>query len=233
MKCRIADFNVEIKHRGQHVARLCEKYLADFDEPDLTVQVSDEEIEAERKIAELPYSASYFESVCAYRNLCVQLPQRDAFVLHGALFKVDDRGIIFVARSGTGKSTHMLYWQQLLGDKLKIINGDKPIVRLFDGIPYAYGTPWCGKEGLSLNERVELTDICLIERSEKNETIPIDKQDAISFLMMQILWPKNMDDADKMLSMLDTTIRHCNIWKIGCNLDPDSARVSYHTIFGE
>ena len=65
------------------------------------------------------------------RKLAEWLPLHDAFVLHSATFDVDGVGVVFAAHSGTGKTTHMLLWQKLLGDKMTIVNGDKPIVRFF------------------------------------------------------------------------------------------------------
>ena len=43
---------------------------------------------------------------------------------------------LFCGSSGTGKTTHMLLWQKMLGDRFKFINGDKPIIRFIDNVPY-------------------------------------------------------------------------------------------------
>ena len=42
---------------------------------------------------------------------------------------------MFTAQSGTGKSTHIKLWKKHFGKDVDIVNGDKPIVRVFnDGI---------------------------------------------------------------------------------------------------
>ena len=43
------------------------------------------------------------------------------------LISFDGQGIAFAAPSGTGKTTHIKLWQRLYGDRVEIINGDKPL----------------------------------------------------------------------------------------------------------
>lgn len=223
MNCKIADFNVTINNRGGYLARLCEKYIGDFASPDFTVAVSDDDLSNDP--IKHP-SKSYAESVIACRKLAYMLPEKDAFLLHAATFEVKGRGIAFLAKSGTGKSTHMLLWKELFGDELHIINGDKPIVRLKDKTPFAYGTPWCGKEGLSENRGVPLTDICFIVRSDKNETVPLSPDKALNRLISQIIIPSGSENILKLTELLDKTIKKCRLWEIRCNTEIDAAEIS-------
>ena len=227
MNCRIADFKVTINNRGKYLAGLCERYLDDFSSPDFTIAVSDDDIL--NGYAKFP-SKPYAESVIACRKLAYGLPEKDAFLLHAATFEVMGHGIAFVANSGTGKSTHMLLWKELFGDSLSIINGDKPIVRLKDGTPFAYGTPWCGKEGFSENRGVPLTDICFITRSEQNEILTISPADAASRLLKQIIIPSGSENILKITDLLDKTIKKCRLWEIRCNTELSSARISSQKI---
>ncbi len=223
MNCKIAELNITINNRGGYLARLCDKYVGDFSSPDITIAVSDDDllndpIKTTRK--------SYAESIIACRKLAYELPKRDAFLLHAATFEVEGRGIALLAKSGTGKSTHMLLWKKLFGDALSVINGDKPIIRLKDGTPIAYGTPWCGKEGLSENRGVALTDICFIVRSDRNETLPISPQEAISRLLPQIVIPSGSENILKITELLDQTVKNCKLWEIRCNTEIESAQIS-------
>lgn len=233
MKCRIADFNIELFCRGRGLKTSCQPYLSDFDNADFTVKVTDEDIEEESRLQYEEFSKSYLESVAACRKLCSLLPEKDAFVLHAATFEAKGRGIAFLAKSGTGKSTHMLLWKQLLGDDFHIVNGDKPIVRIIDGLPYAYGTPWCGKEGWSDNREVALTDLCFIKRSEENKTVKLDKGEAVKALIRQVVMPEETEKVIKIIEMLDKTVKHCNVWEIYCNTDISAAEVSVKAILEE
>ncbi len=133
--------------------------------------------------------------------------------------------------------------------KLTIVNGDKPIVRFFDedfckqnnleipkgtefGVPYAYGTPWCGKEGLGCNMRTPLKHICFIERSDTNFVTKIDKTQAVERIMKQVYMPKDPVALSKTLELVNRLINSCELWIIHCNMEPESAEVAYKAIFG-
>lgn len=131
---------------------------------------------------------------------------------------------------------------------LTIVNGDKPIVRFFDeefckekgleipqgtefGVPYAYGTPWCGKENLGCNMRTKLKHICFIERSETNFVTKIDKKEAVERIMKQVYMPKDPIALANTLKLVDRLINSCELWIIHCNMEPESAKTAYDAIF--
>ena len=74
-------------------------------------------------------------------GLAKNIVKYDGFVIHGACILYKDNAYLFIAPSGTGKTTHIRLWIKHLKD-LVVINGDKPIIRLINTLPYIYGTPW-------------------------------------------------------------------------------------------
>ena len=126
-----ADFKIEYENLHKRMLKHCTGYESSG-EPDFTIKVTLDDIEQEKKLSEGTFSDGYIETIAFYRKLAERLPQSNAFVLHSALFDVEGEGIAFAAHSGTGKTTHMRLWEQLLGDKFKVVNGDKPIIRFFD-----------------------------------------------------------------------------------------------------
>lgn len=232
MRCLIADFLIDFKNRYDFTARQCAKYECDLDAPaDIEVIATDEDIRQERLLAERDYPDGYLESICLYRNLALKLPKYGAFLMHGSVVSVKDRGVAFLARSGTGKTTHTLLWKEHFGEELKIINGDKPIIRFSDDkIPYAYGTPWAGKENFQINSKTPLTDICFIERSEKNSIEKISSKEAVKPLMGQILRPSDSEGMLSTLELLDLLVKKCNLWIIRCNMDIEAAKIASEAI---
>lgn len=231
----LADFIVNIENEYDFLQRQCAQYRFNGNAPaDFTIRVTEEELCRERTLsAAQQHSRGYLESVCAYRKLCVQLPLFDAMLLHGSVISCDGRGIAFLARSGVGKTTHTMLWKRVYGERIRIINGDKPIIRFWDGVPFAYGTPWAGKEKLQSNARVQLTDICLIERSPVNSVTKADPVDCIDFLMQQILHPSEPTAAEKTLGLLDGLLSGCNLWVIKCNVSDEAAIIAHDTIIGD
>ena len=237
MKFKFADFNLEITSDVLNKYNKLTDYIADFEKADITIPFNEMDIKREviinqnenAKIWEYKYSM-------IYRKMAECLPNNNAFVLHSATFDVDGVGVAFAARSGTGKSTHMFLWQKLLGDRMTVVNGDKPIVRFFDGdqnSPYAYGTPWNGKEQLGCNMRTPLKHICFIERAKENSVEKVDPKDAINRILNQVYMPKNPVALAKTIELINRLINCCNFWKINCNMEPEAAEVAYNAIFGK
>ena len=227
------DFVVELHNRYPHLENQCQFFLYEGDrETDFVVSVTDEEMMQEAKVSQHPDSKGYLESVCAYRKLCMQIPHRNAMLLHASVVEAEGRGIAFFARSGVGKTTHTRHWIRTYFPKVNIVNGDKPIIRFFDGVPYAYGTPWAGKEGIYRLVRTELKDLCLIERASVNEVTPLSKEEALNLIMLQIFLPQDPQAAMATLDMVEKLLENCNLWRIRCTPDRESAVVAYETIVG-
>lgn len=109
----IAGLNVEFKSRFKAIERKCIEYLSELDAPaDVTVYATDEDLRRERLSSSKDFSDEYIESVCLYRNLCLQMPRFNGMLLHSSVVSVGNRGIAFLARSGVGKSTHTLLWKK-------------------------------------------------------------------------------------------------------------------------
>ncbi len=230
---RIADFNMDIKGTQKGISNICAPFKCSADKADIEITVTPEDIKREREQSEQNYSDSYLETVAANRLIAEILPQSDAFLFHSAVFDVDGIGVAFAARSGTGKTTHLLRWKSLLGDRLTIINGDKPFVRFFENqeFPFAYGTPWNGKEHLGTEGKTPLKHICFIERGGENKAERMEKGEAADLLFAQVYMPKNPKSAAKTLMLINRLIETCKLWKITCNLDEDAAESPYKTIF--
>ena len=109
-------------------------------------------------------------------------------------------------------------------------------VRFFDDepeCPYAYGTPWNGKERLGCNMRTPLKHICFIERSLTNSCEPMDKKDAVDLMFNQVYMPTDPQAAMCTMQLIDRLLSSCKLWKIKCNMEPQAAEVAYNTIFAE
>lgn len=234
IKLLLADLVIEIENKHGYIRNHTTDYAYNGDrEADIFIEVPQEEIDNERKASTLAFPDCYLEYICAYRKIATELLKFDAFVMHGTVIDVENKGIVFTALSGTGKTTHMLYWQEMLGDKLKIINGDKPIIRFFDGVPYAYGTPWAGKEGFNTNARTKLEDICLIERADVNEVVPLTGFQVVSLFIKQIYHPEDPVARNKTYDLANKLLSCCNLRKIRCTKDISAAKTAYNAIFGK
>ncbi len=232
MNIRIADFYVEFTGmQYPYLEMFCKGYLTDQNAVDVSLTVTEEDIHAEQKRDSTVINRPMIETTVAYRKLAEWLPIRNAMVMHGTLIDADGAGVLFTALSGTGKTTHMMLWQKLLGDRMTVVNGDKPILRFLPDGVFGYGTPWNGKEKLGCNMRTSMKHICFIERSETNFVEPLAKSDAISRIMQQAYMPKDPASVAATFSLVDRLMDTCDLWIIHCNMDIEAAQVAYQTIF--
>lgn len=228
----VADFKIKVSHEWKNNPADMDYSIAPAVECDFELFLKREDVCREKELSKNEVGG-FFESAL-HRKIAECFPLHNAFVLHSAAFDVDGTGIALAAHSGTGKTTHMLLWQKLIGDKLKIVNGDKPIVRFFDEepeTPYAYGTPWNGKEHLGCNMRTILKHICFIERAEKNSCEEMTKSEAVDLLFNQVYMPKDPQAAINTLQLINRLISCCKLWKIKCNMDIEAAQTAYTKIF--
>ena len=161
-----------------------------------------------------------------------QLLGRNTLMLHGSTVAVDGKAYLFTADSGTGKSTHTSLWLRAFGDRAYILNDDKPALRLEDGAWYAYGTPWSGKHDISVNTRVPVKGIALLERGAQNEITPAANAEAVSKLLKQVNRPRAMEYRIKLLELLDQLITKVPVWNLRCNMNPEAAAVAYEAMSG-
>ncbi len=222
MKVTIADLNIDIKNKYEYLERACKAYLSEFERDDLEISVTEDEISSEDDGT--GFSRGYLESLAVYRKIADKLSEYDGLLIHGVLMQADGKGILLTAPSGVGKTTHARMWLAVHGkEHCRIVNGDKPLVRFIDGKAYAYGTPWCGKEGLNINCRIALDSIAFIERATENRTFPITVDEALVPFFKQIHFPKEQLAHVKVFELCGRLAESVEFYKIKCTPETKAA----------
>ena len=234
LSVRLADFNILIHAQHNYLALQCREYMLPTpltaETADLTVEASPAEMARERENSPAGMFEGYLESICIYRAICRKLPPLGGMLLHAAVISVGENGYAFTANSGVGKTTHIKLWQKAFGDTVRIINGDKPILRKKDGKWYAYGTPWCGKEGWNINTAVPLSGICFLRRGEENTIVPYKSESAVVDIMPQILIPDDPIALMATLDMLDSIMAEIPLYVLHCTISEEAARVAHEAM---
>lgn len=227
MKLFLAGLNIEAETRYEFSDRLTADYRSLADSTDFSVSVSDEDIASEAEKSDVRYPVGYLESIALYRKIAEKLPYYDAVVFHGAVIAHEGRAYAFTARSGVGKTTHIRLWLDLFGEDVHILNGDKPILRVIDGVVYASGTPWRGKEGYGVPEMLPLSAIAFIDRAEEPSAEEITPSMALTRLASQMYVPNEPRAAALSLSVLNKIISGVKLFEVKANMKPESAEVSF------
>jgi len=172
-----------------------------------------------------PVSEAVAEYFCTAMRMNNFLPDVDAICLHATAVEYRGHAYLFTAPSGYGKTTHARLWVKAFAPEARIINGDHPIVRWRNGMFYAYGTPFCGKEGYNVNIGVPVRGICYLTHSETNRIWPMDPAVAFAQFFYDT-YPKE-ENTEKHMALLTRLVEHVPVYQLYCNQDEEAARVAY------
>lgn len=229
---KIAGVAVGIKSLYPQIYDMCRDYLTE--EPaGFLVEITGEDIEKERVLADGEYGSGYLETLAVYRKIVTRLVFYGVLLVHGSAVAVDGRAYLFTAPSGTGKSTHTRLWREHFGNRAVMVNDDKPLVALKKDGVYIYGTPWNGKHRLGNNICAPLKAVCILERAEKNNISKITKKEAYPTLLSQIYRP--VENGEAMIKTLQLADRFMELplYRLGCNMSPEAAFTAYEGMKGE
>jgi len=233
-----AGLPIKVIHQYKLIRNLSRDYLTDLI-PVIIISVNSGDIDFEKRSMFLlhgddsSYSSlkdDYFEFIAVQRKISDILPVYNRVLFHGSALAIDEKGIVFTAKSGVGKSTHSEIWRKVFGKKVIMVNDDKPFVKIASSGSIIYGSPWDGKHHLSSNVAFPLKAICFLSRSETNQILQVNGQDFYSNLFQQIYIPEDTFVIKKTLSLIDELIKGTKLFDLRCNMDEEAAYVSYKYI---
>lgn len=137
-------------------------------------------------------------------------------LIHASLVRQGEYGYAFIAKSGTGKSTQVSMWLRYLPG-CDLMNDDNPIIRIVEGKPFIYGSPWSGKTPCYRNVKARLGAITRIDRAMTNSIEKLSPIEAFtSFLpsCSTMKWDSDIYNniCDTITKVVETTgiyILHC------------------------
>ena len=230
----MAGLRIRIENEYDDVRQLCRDYLVPGQgKPDLSVRVMPDELQ--EQLDKLPGcfpGKGYAESVLIYEKISNALPAFNAFVLHASAVMVRGEAYVFAAGCGTGKSTHTGYWREILGDRMTVINGDKPICRFSeDGQLMVFGTPWNGKENWGTNISAPMRALCLLERGKENAVFPVEASKAFGELCghFHLTDPEKID-LPKLFELVERMMKMIPIYRLKCRKDVSAAELAIRTL---
>ncbi len=224
---QIAELIVEVPD-GDGLAERCQEYLySGVAQPDIIIDP--------KKYDPSVYPTSMDAAQLAYmesaRQFCSWVLDFDGLYLHASAVEMDGKAYLFSGPCGTGKSTHTRLWQQTFGTAAQVFNDDKPILRYLDGEWYAYGTPWCGKDGINQNKKVPLAAICFLKQADHNEIRQLSSSQAIQKILSQTFHKFiTVKKLDNMLLLLDRLVRKIPVYELENKPEQAAAILSFQTM---
>lgn len=227
MLCKIAELITEIP-TADGLAVRCKDYLWENNAtPDIIVQK--ECYRWDRFAPSIkPETIAYVEAASQFYR---QLLRYNGLYLHSSAVVRDGRAYLFSGHSGVGKSTHTRLWINTFGGDTRVINDDKPALRCMDGTWYAYGTPWCGKNHINLNEKAPLAGICFLKQAPHNRIRRMQPDEALQKILGQTMYQlPEMEQMDALLQHLERLLSQIPVYEMENCPEPAAAQLSYETM---
>ena len=226
-RCKVADLIVEVPS-ADGLAIRCEDYVWD-DKEGADIVIRTELYRREKYDKRLgDETVAYMES--AYQ-FYLELVNYGGFYLHSSAVVLDGRAYLFSGPCRAGKSTHTRLWQSTFGPDAHVINDDKPALRRIDGKWYAYGTPWCGKDGINMNEKAPLAGVCFLKKAPENKIRRLSKFEAMQRILGQTIYKFQSEERlDKLLGSLEVFLNEIPVYELENVPEPEAAKLSFETM---
>ena len=226
---KIADLYIGIKTRFDFTKEYINEYKVEDKEPLFTVAITDEQLEFEKNISPEEVPEPYYELTAILRAICNTILERyNGFFFHCSCFEFEGNAYIFTAKSGTGKSTHTRLWRKVFGDKVTMINDDKPIIRLLNDKFFVFGTPWNGKHSISNNIKAPIKAVFYLHQAKENKVEKCEPIDAISKILSQTILPDSKTTMNTLLDMTEKFVTDIPVFDLYCNISEDAVNAAYN-----
>ena len=225
---KIAELPVLINPVTSQTEKRLQPYLCDSEEYEFDASVSEAEIADYIEKSGTPCLPYLAEDALVLTNISrAVLSGYNGFFFHSSCLELDGDGYLFTALSGTGKSTHTANWRKYFGDRVTMINYDKPLIRKIHDKYYVCSTPWMGKSDIGCNMVSPIKAVYVLKRGEENIAGITTPAKQIRQLMEATLLPDNKENMVKLLTLFDDLFLHVKLIELYCTPDVDSARVAY------
>jgi hypothetical protein len=196
--------------------------------------VSDEDYSNSTGLVIHPRDEGVLELILAALYSHMAERARTVFV-HASLIEMPGRGgVMFVGRSGIGKTTQARLWEKFRG--AEIINGDKVFLTLDDdgnGVT-AHGSPWCGSSPYKLNRTTSLRGIVVLDQAPENSIRQLSEPEIMTQYVSHIflpMWDAHLTDC--VMEAIGGMMPLVPVFRLSCRPDEEAVDLTYRSVFGE
>ena len=153
--------------------------------------------------------------------------------IHTSTIQYKNKAVVFLGESGTGKSTHTRLWCENIEGAI-LLNDDSPILRIIDGKPWVYGSPWSGKTPCYKNESYPLAACVRLSQAPRNEIKKLNVARGYAAVHPSCPPCFAYDERlyDHISGVLSVLLSSVPVYHLSCLPNVDAARLSCKTIFG-
>lgn len=157
--------------------------------------------------------------------------RHDTLLMHASVPVKDERGYLFLGKSGTGKSTHCELWLKHI-EGTQRINDDNPVVRVMeDGEVWVFGSPWSGKTPIYMNVGYPIGGFLRLHQAPHNKIRQTSKLEGFASILSScstMIWDKA--SYDSICNTISKVVAKVECFDLECLPDRDAAMLSYSTM---
>lgn len=156
----------------------------------------------------------------------------DTIEIHASCVVNEGKGFLFLGKSGTGKSTHSRLWlKNIPGSRL--LNDDNPVIRIVDGVPRVFGTPWSGKTPCYIARDFPVGAIVRINRAPHDAIHRMEVIDAFASLYSSSSGLRAIKSvADGLFATVSAVVEKVPSYLLDCLPDDNAAIVCSKEVIG-
>lgn len=155
--------------------------------------------------------------------------------VHASTICWQEKAVLFLGESGTGKSTHTRLWQQYVPGAT-LLNDDSPFLQTRpedDQAPCVWGSPWSGKTPCYHDIRRPLAGIVRLSQATDNRIRRLSVAEAVGALLPSL--PPALAYAqhtrELLLDIVCRTIERVPVFHLQCRPDAQAVRLSREAVF--
>ncbi len=155
---------------------------------------------------------------------------KGTLLMHASVIRNQEKGFLFLGKSGTGKSTHTRLWLEYIPGS-DLMNDDNPVVRIVDGEVWVYGSPWSGKTPCYRNVSSPVGAFVQLQQKPENKIRRETVLESFASLLPSVStmkWDRRIYTAH--CDTISELIRLVPNYLLGCLPDEAAARLSFQTV---
>ncbi len=169
--------------------------------------------------------------IWSYIDLPGILVENNRILLHCSYIIHNGEAILFCGKSGIGKSTQAGIWEKHKG--AEIINGDKAVIYMNNGVPYVSSVPIAGTSGICKNKCAPLKAIVSLGQSKENTITGLKGIPALTKVFENCIFDNWRDgEADKCIGLISEIIGKIKVFDLQCLPDESAADILSDKLYG-
>lgn len=155
-------------------------------------------------------------------------------LIHSSTIVHQNKAVLFLGESGTGKSTHTRLWLKHIPDA-HLLNDDSPVIAVEEEGVFVYGSPWSGKTHCYHQLRFPLAAAVRLSQAPYNKIHRLSIIEAFSSIQPSFPPALAQDEQflDMMVDMLSEVLLQVPVYHLECLPDEAAAWTSHDAIFGQ